>query len=152
MKNSKIKQKGFTYIELVVTMLIFIALSLISYPIYTGVAGREQSKLAEGYALLGYIVNAQVAYYNEYGTFLNHYAHVGSGWNYESSIDTILGINAINNRYFTKFTAYGINSDGRDAFGQYKYHFTAKVFSKNAGTIMLEYNLTKRFEPVVSGV
>ena len=151
----KTKTKGFTYIELVVTMLIFIALSLISYPIYTGVAGREQSKLAEGYALLGYIINAQVAYFNQYGNFLSayHSGHFNSAdaSNAFTCNEPVLGINAINNRYFTSFNAFANPTYYGDG-GHCKYHFTAIARSTTAGTVKMEYNLTKRFEPEVSGV
>ena len=149
MKN----KKGFTFIESMVTLMIIITLSLLSFPLYTGRAGGNKSKLAEGYALLGYVVNAQVAYFNEFGYFLAHGSSFFDSWgtNAFTSKDPVLGISAINNRYFTSFNAYGNNVLGYHT-EDFKYHFTAIVRSAKAGTISLEYNLTKRFEPVVSGV
>lgn len=143
-------KKGFTMVEMVVTLLIIITLSLLSFPIYRGRTNKT-SKLAEGYALLGTIISAQIAYYNEYKYFLNQtnvpYG-VFNGWASFTSNCPVLGINAINNRYFTWFTPFG----NETPYGQNKYHFTAIVKSKDAGTISLEYNKTQRFEPVVRGI
>ena len=145
------KTFGFTLVEMIVTLVIIITLSLLSFPLYEG-RSHKTSMLAEGYALLGTIVDAQVSYYNEYGHFLPHF-NTGSYWGNSAFtyFDPILGVNAINNRYFTSFNPYGnaVESSGLNA---YKYHFTAIVRSPKAGTISLEYNKTQRFEPVVSGV
>ncbi|MBQ3834350.1 MAG: hypothetical protein II816_02390, partial [Elusimicrobia bacterium] len=115
---------------------------------------NESSKLDEGYALLGAIIDAQISYYNEWGNF---YARVGNkaGGDFWTAVEPELGINAINNRYFTWFNAcdgtggswYNLNGDGN-----FKYRFMAVVRSANAGTITIQYNLTQRFEPVVSGI
>ena len=148
-------KKGFTMVEMVVTLLVIITLSLLSFPVYRGRTNKT-SKLAEGYALLGTIVSAQVAYYNEYKMFLSHSDLWASGSGSEwgpyafTTNDPILGINAVNNRYFTWFNSYGNNYRGRG--GEYLYHFTAIVRSKDAGTVSLEYNKTQKFEPVVSGI
>ncbi|MBQ3834349.1 MAG: prepilin-type N-terminal cleavage/methylation domain-containing protein [Elusimicrobia bacterium] len=143
-------KKAFTLVEMVITLLIIITLSLLSFPIYRGRTNKT-SKLAEGYALLGSIISAQVSYYNEYKTFLC-FLDAGfkgiAGFDAYTCNDTVLGINAINNRYFTSFNAYGINENRFT----YKYRFKAIVRSKDAGTISLEYNKTQRFEPVVTGV
>ena len=151
------KRKGFTLVEMVVTLMIIVTLSLLSFPLYEG-RNSDCSKLAEGYALLGTIVDAQISYYNEFGYFLSHnrlykQKGLGNGWGNNTwvSEDPILGINAINNRYFTSFNSYGNNQSDSD-MGQYWYHITAIVRSAKAGTISLEYNLTQRFEPVVSGI
>lgn len=150
------RAKGFTFIEIMVTLMIIITLSLLSFPLYTGRASGDKSKLAEGYALLGYVINAQVAYFNEYGNFLSH--HNSGYWSsgsdargniFFTSKDNILGINAINNRYFSYFCPFGNHSVNNN---EYKFHFTAIVTSKDNGRISLEYNLTKRFEPIVSEV
>ena len=151
-----INNNGFTMVEMVVTLLIIITLSLLSFPLYEG-RNTDKSKLAEGYALVGTIINAQIAYYNEYGYFLHYRSlrDIGvftSEWGTEAftAYDPILGINAINNRYFTWFNAYGTND--RKVIGEYAYHITAIARSAKAGTVSLEYNLTKKSEPVVSGI
>lgn len=155
MKNSK--KVGFTLVEMIVTLMIIITLSLLSFPLYKG-RNHTTSKLAEGYALLGTVIDAQVGYYNEYGYFLSHnrlrQAGITSavrGSDTYTCNDPILGINALNNRYFTWFNAYG-NYQSQSDGGAYMYHFTAIVASANAGIISLEYNLTQRFEPKVSGI
>ena len=152
----KLKKRGFTLVELVITMLIIITLSLLSFPLLSG-RHRTSSKLSEGYALLGAVVDAQISYYNEFGSFLSP-QHSGNGWggavwgyNCFTCNDPVLGINAINNRFFTSFNAYGGNVR-LAGLGGFNYHFTAIVRSANAGTISIEYNVTKRFDPVVSGV
>ena len=62
------KIKGFTLLELIITISIVMVLSLISWPIYRK-HSKEYTVLAEGYALLGAIKEAQINYYNEYGYF-----------------------------------------------------------------------------------
>ncbi|MBQ3834787.1 MAG: type II secretion system protein [Elusimicrobia bacterium] len=158
MKKINIRKKqntGFSLVELVVTLVIVITLSLISFPIYRG-RTHNTSKLAEGYALLGVIIDAQISYYNEYGNFLSSAdasAHNDTYTPYTCN-DTVLGINALNNRYFTYFS---VNANpNRGAYGgtrpESKYHFTAAVRSASSGTISIEYNITQRFEPITSGV
>ena len=103
-KSLKFKKRfcnvGFTLVELVIVIAIVIILSVISVPIYRGYV--DKSKMAEGYALLGNILSAQKAYYSEYGHFLNNdYTRAKTVYN------TILGIDARGNKYFTKFRACG---------------------------------------------
>lgn len=152
MKNSK--RVGFMLVEMIITLMVIITLSLLSFPLYKG-RTNTTSKLAEGYALLGTVIDAQVAYYNEYGNFLAPpsaiYGTNGLACDKFTCYDPCLGINAINNRFFTSFNAYGIH-DYVVRTGHFGYHFTAIVQSANAGTISLEYNLTQRFEPEVSGI
>ena len=91
--NKKIK--GFTLIELVITIAVVIVLSSISVPVYKD--HLSKSKLAEGYALLSTIRSAEETYYAEYGNFY---------WRsyYESTNnDPILNINARTNKYYTWF-------------------------------------------------
>ena len=151
--------KGFTLMELVITMSIVIILSLISWPIYRSYHLKEVSMLGEGYALLGAIKDAQIHYYNEYGYFLGC-AHLSGGrGDRESSFawtsnDPILGINVMNNRYFSKFNAYdGVNY----YYDSRPYAFTAVVVGKigkgNNDTVKLimPYNLTIRYDLTVVG-
>ena len=147
------KKKGFTLVEVVVTLMIIITLSLLSFPLYKG-RNHKTSVLAEGYALLGTVVSAQVAYFNEYGNFLAPQKGLYGGWSYniKTCNDPILGINAMNNRYFTSFNPYATGAYVGNPPIEYVYHFTAIVYSTQSGTISLEYNITRRFNPVVSGV
>lgn len=147
----KRKIKGFTLMELVITLIIVITLSLISWPIYRG-RHREYSMLAEGYALLGAIKEAQINYYNEYGYFYareNPYQlFANNAW---TSIEPGLGINAINNKYFSYFNAFdGVYGGWYSRTGHNNYYFAAVVASSNAGTISMIFNLTERNEPVVN--
>ena len=57
------KKKGFTLVELVITIAIVIILSVISVPIYRGYV--DKAKWSEAYALLGMIYSAQKNYYSE---------------------------------------------------------------------------------------
>ncbi|MBQ3835063.1 MAG: hypothetical protein II816_06080 [Elusimicrobia bacterium] len=149
----KRKMEGFTMMELIITMIIVIVLSLISWPIYRGHRTKEYTVLGEGYALLGVIKEAQINYYNEWGYFLGPYALVPSGNNaYTSEAWTanmpIFGINAMNNRYFSWFNVFNgakhenIGRGGMTAF-------TAAVASKEYGTIIQPFNLTERGEITV---
>ncbi len=97
----KRKLKGFTLVELVITIAIVIILSVVSVPIYQGYT--KKAKMAEGYALLGQILSAQKAYYSEYGNFLwraNATKTNGKCW---ATKEDVLGIDARGNKYFTLF-------------------------------------------------
>ncbi len=131
----KRKLKGFTLVELVITIAIVIILSVVSVPIYQGYTNK--AKQSEGYALLGLILSAQKSYYSEYGNFFS-----GDGYdNYITSYDPVLGIDARGNKYFTKF---------RDSFSGYdiQYRFRAFVFKpleliqNGKSEIKLDYNIT----------
>ncbi len=97
------RRSGFTLVELVIVIAIVIILSVISVPIYRGYV--DKAKWSEGYALMGAIISAQKAYYSEYGNFLRR-ANGGYATNY----NTVLGIDARGNKYFTYFIAGGDNS------------------------------------------
>ena len=89
-------------VELVIVIAIVIILSVISVPIYRGYV--DKAKWAEGYSLLGTIISAQKAYYSEYGNFLHesNAAHgASSNW---TSNETVLGVDARGNKYFTLFS------------------------------------------------
>ncbi|MBQ3833948.1 MAG: prepilin-type N-terminal cleavage/methylation domain-containing protein [Elusimicrobia bacterium] len=138
------KKKGFTLMELIITLTIVIILSLISWPIYRGHRSKEYTTLAEGYALLGVIKEAQINYYNEYGYFLKRYLP----FPYNTFNDPVLGINAINNKYFSLFTYW---NDWHETGDQsYKHYFDVTILSNDA-SITQKYNLTERFDMVVSG-
>ncbi|MBQ3834904.1 MAG: type II secretion system protein [Elusimicrobia bacterium] len=147
------KIKGFTLTEVIITMMIVIVLSLVSLPIYKG-RHSNLSKLAEGYALLGAIRDAQISYYNEYGNFLAAVHSYGIGTSrvdngVATSFDPVLGINAINNKYFSLFN---FNPPGISVQeGKINYIVTMKVFSQKAGSITQIFNITERNEPIVNG-
>ncbi|MBQ3834547.1 MAG: prepilin-type N-terminal cleavage/methylation domain-containing protein [Elusimicrobia bacterium] len=123
MKISKIKKKkGFTLVELVITIAIIIVLSSISVPIYKSYV--KNAKISEGYILLGTIRDAQKQYKAEYGRFF---------YSRHTCNDTVLGIDARANKYFTFFSA----GDGADS-----YYFNAYVTSKDFGIKTLIYNLS----------
>ncbi len=109
---------GFTLVELVIVIAIVIILSVISVPIYRGYV--DKAKWAEGYALLGSILSAQKAYYSEYGNFLLAFnsssaaGRSGGGIDFTSN-ETVLGIDARGNKYFTRFQV-GWSSDVNSAF------------------------------------
>ncbi len=96
----KRKLKGFTLVELVITIAIVIILSVISVPIYRGYT--DKAKYAEGYALLGTILSAQKSYFSEYGMFLDDYG-TSNGASRWSSYESVLNIDARGNKYFSWF-------------------------------------------------
>ena len=140
-------------------MTIVVILSLVSWPIYRSYHLREVSMLGEGYALIGSVKDAQIHYYNEYGNFLCAYNAYSTAANYENggvaaaytSVDPVLGINVMNNRYFSRF-----NYDADKYTAQkWKYMFVARVIG-NLGnnktvTMTLPFNLTERGALSVSG-
>ena len=98
------KQKGFTLVELVITIAIVIILSVVSVPIYRGY--MDKAKLSEGYALLGTILSAQKNYFSEYGNFLDDGNGTPTGsTSWYTCNEPILGIDARGNKYFTWFHA-----------------------------------------------
>ena len=92
--------KGFTLVELVITIAIVIVLSMVSVPIYRNYV--DKAITAEGYALLGMILAAQKAYYSENGYFYQNFNQLGSGGHYTAD-DNFFGIDARGNKYFTLF-------------------------------------------------
>ena len=100
------KKKGFTLVELVITIAIVIILSVISVPIYRGYV--DKAKWSEAYALLGMIYSAQKNYYSEYGNFLDENQSSSGTGNFTCN-EEVLGIDARGNKYFTFFT---VNWDG----------------------------------------
>ncbi len=134
----KRKLKGFTLVELVITIAIVIILSVISVPIYRGYV--DKAKMSEGYALLGTILSAQKSYYSEHGNF---YSWPG----YWTEYNTVLGIDARGNKYFTFFNA-GVAFADKDQ--DLKYFFYAEVRKPNElrnvsgkSNIALFYNITE---------
>lgn len=139
MKKIK-KRKGFTLIEMVITITIIVILSAISVPLFKDYIG--QSKLSEGYALLGRIKSAQENYYNEYGRFLcgrhSSSAIGNSAWISSTCNETVLGIDARSNKYYTKFCVGNMDD------GSIPYAFEAYVYGVNANckNLTLTFNIT----------
>ena len=127
------KLKGFTLVELVITIAIVIILSVVSVPIYRGYVDKAQ--MSEGYALLGTILSAQKSYYGEYGNFLQdiHGSAKGNCWTVN---DEVLGIDARGNKYYTYFCI------DTDSTFQNKYYFNAVTKNINNGYLTLRYNNT----------
>ena len=139
MRTKKFKQKikGFTLVELVITIAIVIILSVVSVPIYQGYT--RKARLSEGYALLGVILSAQKAYYSEHGNFW--FPKTDEDYD-RTNYDEALGVDARGNKYFTYFypSAYGGLSMG-------KYYFAAgtkipdELAQNKDGKILKKLNL-----------
>ncbi|MBQ3834730.1 MAG: prepilin-type N-terminal cleavage/methylation domain-containing protein [Elusimicrobia bacterium] len=135
------RNKGFTLVELAVTLSIIVILMAVSVPIYR--SNLINYKRAEGYALLAAIRSAQEKYYSEYGTFLTSNQGSGGtpGGNPNAEIVTsneeVLGINARTNKFFRSFCI------ARDWPNSYcGYRFKAAVYGGTVGNLEMEYNVT----------
>ncbi len=129
----KRKLKGFTLVELVITIAIVIILSVISVPIYRGYVNKAQ--MSEGYALLGLILSAQKNYYSEYGMFLDDNFSSSPVENSFTCKEEVLGIDASTNKYYTIFNV------------SYSCGYTAcrpVVQGKDVPPITLYYSTTAR--------
>ena len=93
----KLKIKGFTLVELVITIAIIIILSLISAPMYT--EHVKKAKMSEAYAILAEIRDAQIRYYNEYRNFLNGYT-TRAGIYDTTKCEPVLGVDIRGKKYF----------------------------------------------------
>ena len=131
-KKCRKRIKGFTLIELVITITIVVILSMISVPLYKDY--MYDSKRSEGYVLLSTIRDAQLQYFAEYENFLC-YDHASGGTSY-TCFDEVLGVNARLNKYFTYMSVGPWKNDGRHTTA-----FIARVSSKDYGSITLNYDL-----------
>ena len=131
MKIKKLKTKGFTLVELAITVAIIVILSSISVPIYKDYIG--QAKKAEAYTLLAAVRDAQVAYFNQYGNFW--YNNPGTAGVF-TPYDSVLGVDARTNKYFTLFVP------GKGYNQEVKYQFKSAAYEGYPYWIMLLYNLT----------
>ncbi len=133
--------KGFTLVELVITIAIVIILSAISVPIYRGYV--DKAKWSEGYALLGTILSAQKAYFSEYGNFLDDHQSSGgvNGW---TNNETVLGIDARGNKYFSWFWWDWVNSAnaGKYMFSAFVALPTEMTDGRVKPAIRMAYNIT----------
>ena len=121
------KIKGFSLMELVVTITVIMILSLIAGPIYNTYATK--AKMAEGYALLGTIRSAQETYFRTYDTFIDYFNNQPYTCNHE-----ILGIDARPNKYYTWFCVnYGYDKTKG---------YWAQVRANGYPGIVMVYNLT----------
>lgn len=92
-------KKGFTLVELVITIVVVGVLSIISVNAYRGFV--KKAILTEGKTLVGAIAQAQRLYYAQHKRFY-------SCWNGEWNFCQELDIDARSNKYFRGFTAYPI--------------------------------------------
>ncbi len=127
--------KGFTLVELVITIAVVIILSVVSAPIYQGYV--YNAKISEAYALLGTILSAQKAYYAQYGYFFDKNDPSATGYMPE------LGIDARGNKYFTRFRA----CSGENVSS---YYFHASLW-KPADLVKNQYNQFRLWYNITSG-
>ena len=123
----KLQIKGFTLIEIVITIAIIVILSLMSAPMYTGYS--KKTKMAEGYSLLAQIRETQINYYNEYGSFLGN------------ASQSYFGIKPKLYKYVNTFQI----AAGYPHVTVLSYRFTSIVTSKNIsgfGNVTLIYDIT----------
>ena len=126
-KKCRKRSKGFTLVELMITVAIVVVLSMIAGPIYKDYT--TQSKKAEVYSLVGRIRDAQINYYNEYGSFL------------ENASQSYFGIKPKLYKYVNTFQI----AAGYPHVTVLSYRFTSIVTSKNIsgfGNVTLIYDIT----------
>ena len=130
--------KGFTLVELVITIAIVIILSIISVPIYRGYV--DKAKWTEAYALFATILSAQKSYYSEYGNFLS----IKDTTNEYTCFDPVLGIDARANKYFTCFAiSHTGNSDNKKyQFWSYLKKPAELITNANYNLMAMYYNIT----------
>ncbi|MBQ3835380.1 MAG: prepilin-type N-terminal cleavage/methylation domain-containing protein [Elusimicrobia bacterium] len=140
--------KGFTLVELAVTVIIVVILMAVSVPIYQ--MNNTKYKMTEGYALLAIIRTAQYKYYAEYGNFLiGQNSSAGGSWRECSTCkDDVLGIDARINKYYTRFSVNTMVNVNREPFGnrefggRYSSEFAAIAYGKNVNNLTLLCNPT----------
>ncbi len=101
-------RRGFTLIELVITIVIIGILSIIAVPVYRGYTRRAMA--AEARALVGAVAAAQRVFYAEYRSYLTLGSPAVAGLDRNltgTALNTTLDVDARNNRYFTSFTVTG---------------------------------------------
>ncbi|MBQ3834954.1 MAG: type II secretion system protein [Elusimicrobia bacterium] len=139
-------KKGFTLVELAVTLAVIIVLMSVSVPIYK--SNMSKYKEAEGYALLASIRSAQERYYLEYGNFLSN--KDGSAKDEKKLVtdEIVLSINARTNKYYTIFSINGYDLGGSTYWyptggDAYKIYYAFGACAKgNNGVLRMNYNLT----------
>ena len=133
--------KGFTLVELVITIAIVIILSVVSVPIYRGYINK--AKWAEGYALLGVILSAQKTYFSEYGNFLAwDNSSSGNGGNKAlTAYETVLAIDARGNKYFTCFHD-SCHSQTKTSEFKAGVAIPNELINNSKSFLMLIYNIT----------
>ena len=92
------RMKGFTLVELIVTVAVVLVLAMVSVPIYKSY--REKAKISEAYALLGAIKTAQINWYNQNSCFYYRWYNDEDNM---TSFEPALGVDARSNNYFTLF-------------------------------------------------
>ncbi|MBQ3834908.1 MAG: prepilin-type N-terminal cleavage/methylation domain-containing protein [Elusimicrobia bacterium] len=135
LKKVYICERGFTLVELAVTIVLVIILMTVSVPIYN--EHVQKAKITEGYALLASIRSAQENYYIKNGNFLRDINTAALRF---TCNEPILGINAITNKYFTYFdiNQWELTHSNSDVPGK---AFFAVVNSKNSGNLTMIYHV-----------
>ena len=101
MKNNK----GFTFVELMVVVIIVSILSLVSVAVYRGYINK--AKMAEGEALLRAIADAEEIYYAANDVYLLRDSYGSALLQKNANTDKNFNINAGTNKYFTTFKISG---------------------------------------------
>lgn len=116
-------RKGFSLIEIVITVMIIVILSLISGPVYNTYA--KKAKESEGYALLGTLRSAEEHYYRQYKQFYSQSAFTCN--------NDVLGVDVRHSKYYTSFAiSYMSGHVG----------FIAYTRANGAKNLQMTYNLT----------
>ena len=118
MKN----KKGFTLVEVVITIVVVGILSMVSVPIYRNYVTKTYE--SEGRALLGSILTEEKHFCIDNDSFANEA---------ETSIGTNINVNASENKYFRTFS---VVANGEESFTA----TTKGVGAANGTTLTLEYS------------
>lgn len=117
--------KGFTLIELIVTLVVVGILAFVAVPVYRNYV--REGYATEGKALLGEVNAAQQVYYSRNGQF---YAGTAG-----QTMGSSFGVDARRNKYFTSYETKKIGTD--------KYIAIAKGSGAASGIVLtLEGSLT----------
>jgi prepilin-type N-terminal cleavage/methylation domain-containing protein len=103
---------GFTLVELIITIVIVVILSMVSVAVYNGYV--KKAIFTEGKVLVGSLARAQQLYYSTNGTWFDFYY---------TSFCKELDIDARSNKYFKKFSIDICPPGGKRAATVYAFYF-----------------------------
>lgn len=104
------KKNGFTFTELVITLVVAGVLALIAIPAYKGYVNKGLD--TEGKALLNEIDSAQQIYYSRHGHYYQGTANQQHGASF--------GVDTRRNKYFTSYSIVTDESGNYTAKANYK--------------------------------